>query len=76
MTSNKEFIFPNQSISQIATEPDSSVGGSNSQSASSSRVKSIGAYFIVENNPLSIAEAKKYLPQSTSVVYLNALIAN
>jgi hypothetical protein len=76
MTSDDEFIFPSQSISQIIAEPDSSVGVSNSRSTSSLRVKSIGAYFIVENNPLSLGEAEKYLSQSLSAVYLNALIAN
>ena len=75
MTSDDEFIFPNQSVSQITTEPDFSVEASNSQSTSL-RVKSIDVYFIVKNNPLSLAEAEKYRSQSLSAVYLNALIAN
>ena len=66
MTSDDESIFLNQSVSQIVTEPDSSIDisydeVSNSQTAPASMFKSIGPYFIIENNLLCLAEAKRYL---------------
>jgi len=82
MTSDDDFIFPHQSMSQIVTDSDSSIPVpsfadiSSSQSAPSSRFKSIGQYFIIENNPLCLAEAKKYVAQAISMIYLNILIAN
>ncbi len=48
----------------------------NGQSISSSIFKSTGPYIIVENNPLCLAEAGKYLAQTTSIVCLNVLIAS
>jgi len=82
MTNDDNFIFPYQSISQIVIDSDSSIHVSSfddisdNQSISFSRFKSIGQYFIIENNPLCLVEAKKYLVQIISMIYLNISIVN
>ena len=82
MINNDDFIFLHQSISQIITDSNSLIcvssfdDVSDNQSILSSRFKSIDQYFIIENNSFYLIEAKKYLAQTISMIYLNILIAN
>ena len=82
MINNDDFIFSYQLMSQIVINSDLSIcissftDISSNQSISSSRFKSIDQYFIIENNLFYLIEAKKYIAQAISIIYLNILIAN
>ena len=73
MTSDDESIFPNQSASLITQGFDLSTSVSynhtlDNQAESPSLFKSIGEYFIVENNPNCLIEAKNHIAKATGNV--------
>jgi len=68
--SDDKSILPNRSVSQIDFDESShaDLSGPFSENISNSeKFKSIGAYFIVRNDPACLLEAKKYLDKGSMV---------